>query len=101
MVRNFETHKIRKSKELTACLWNFHTLQGEQKEHVIQVNVPSCWETYPDTLNYRGKASYSRTFEAQGNVRLERLRHYTFRMIISLTVGFQDLLCWSNYRIFI
>lgn len=71
MVRNFETHKIRKSKELTACLWNFHTLQGEQKEHVIQVNVPSCWETYPDTLNYRGKASYSRTFEAQGNVRLE------------------------------
>lgn len=71
MIRTFETHKIRKSKELSSSLWNFHTLDGEQKDKIIPVAVPSCWETYPDTLTYRGKASYSRTFQAQGNVRLE------------------------------
>ena len=71
MIRTFETHKIRRNKELSGCLWNFHTLSGEQKEIVRQVPVPGCWEMYPDTVSYRGKASYSRTFEAEGNVRLE------------------------------
>ena len=71
MIRTFETHKIRKTKELSAALWNFHTLESDKKEQVIQVNVPSCWETYPDTVSYRGKASYSREFEAAGNIRLE------------------------------
>lgn len=71
MIRSFETHKIRKTKELSDCLWKFHTLSGEQKDKIIQVTVPSCWETYPDTVTYRGKASYTRTFEAVGNVRLE------------------------------
>ncbi len=71
MIRTFETHKVRKSKELSGCLWNFHTLSGEQKSILRQVAVPGCWETYPDTIRYRGKASYSRTFEAEGNVRLE------------------------------
>ena len=33
--------------------------------------VPGCWETYPDTLTYRGKAVYSKEFEARGNIRLE------------------------------
>ena len=42
MIRTFQTHKRR-----------------------------SCWETYPDTRNYRGKASYKRTFEGSGNIRLE------------------------------
>ena len=71
MIRTFETHKIRRSKELSDCLWNFHTLSGEQQNKVCRVPVPSCWETYPDTVSYRGKASYFRTFEAEGNVRLE------------------------------
>lgn len=71
MIRNFETHKIRKNKELTGCLWDFHTIGGEQKDKIIKVNVPSCWETYPDTVTYRGKASYMCSFEAAGNVRLE------------------------------
>lgn len=71
MIRNFDTHKIRESRELTGRLWSFHTLEGEQKDNVIQVNVPSCWEMYPDTRNYRGKASYTQTFEAAGNVRIE------------------------------
>lgn len=71
MVRTFETHKIRETKELSAALWNFHTLEGDTADKTIQVTVPSCWETYPDTVTYRGKASYSRTFNAEGNVRLE------------------------------
>lgn len=71
MIRTFETHKIRKTKELSSSLWNFHTLEGSQKDKIIKVMVPSCWETYPDTLTYRGKASYTRNFEAYGNVRLE------------------------------
>lgn len=71
MVRVFDTHNIRDSKELTASLWSFHTMDGDRKDKVIQVNVPSCWEMYPDTATYRGKASYLRTFEASGNVRLE------------------------------
>lgn len=71
MVRTFETHKIRETQELSAALWNFHTLEGDRTDKTIQVTVPSCWETYPDTVTYRGKASYSRTFNAEGNVRLE------------------------------
>ena len=71
MVRVFDTHNIRDSKELTASLGSFHTMDGDQKDKVIQGNVHSCWEMYPDTATYRGKASYLRTFEASGNVRLE------------------------------
>ncbi len=71
MVRAFEMHKVRRSKELSSCLWNFHTMIGEETGEDMQVMVPGCWETYPDTMNYRGKGVYSRSFHAQGNVRLE------------------------------
>ena len=71
MIRTFQTHKRRSCRELTDSLWEFHTLEGEQKDKIVKVNVPSCWETYPDTRNYRGKASYKRTFEGSGNIRLE------------------------------
>ena len=71
MIRSFENHKIRKTKELSSCLWSFHTLSGEKTGANLQVMVPSCWETYPDTLTYRGKGVYTRTFMAKGNVRLE------------------------------
>ena len=71
MLRTFATHKIRKTEELSSSLWQFHTLSGEQADRVIPVMVPSCWETYPDTLTYRGKASYKRSFEGGGNIRLE------------------------------
>ena len=71
MIRTFETHKIRESREISSSLWNFHTLEGEQKDKSIKVVVPSCWENYPDTVTYRGKASYSREFTAQGDIRLE------------------------------
>ena len=71
MIRTFVTHKIRKNRELSSSLWKFRTLEGECKDKDMQVMVPSCWETYPETLRYRGKASYSREFDAAGNVRLE------------------------------
>ena len=71
MVRSFECHKVRKTSELSSCLWNFHVLNGEEVGKDLQVLVPSCWETYPDTLKHRGKGVYTRTFIAQGNVRLE------------------------------
>ena len=71
MIRTFETHKIRKTAELSSALWNFHTIGTQGEEAVIQAPVPGCWENYPDTVSYRGQASYSREFEAKGNIRLE------------------------------
>lgn len=71
MIRTFETHGIRKNRELSSSLWDFCTLEGEHKNKNRKVAVPSCWETYPYTLRYRGKASYAREFEGEGNVRLE------------------------------
>lgn len=71
MIRAFETHKIRRTKELSSCLWKFHTVTEEGDGQSISVAVPGCWETYPETVNYRGKGSYSREFEAGGNIRLE------------------------------
>lgn len=70
MIRTFKTHKIRKMKELSSCLWDFETLSGVG-DCRQQVYVPSCWENYPGTAAYTGKARYCRTFEAEGNVRLE------------------------------
>ena len=67
MIRAFETHQIRKRKELSSSLWSFRTLKEGCKDKTIQVMVPGCWETYPDTLTYRGKAVYSKEFEARGN----------------------------------
>lgn len=71
MVRAFPTHKIRKNTELSSTLWNFCTLEKGEKGSIKQVPVPGCWETYPDTMNYRGQGIYTRTFEAGGNVHLE------------------------------
>lgn len=71
MIRTFETHKIRKTAELSSALWNFHTIGTQGEEAVIQAPVPGCWENYPDTVSYRGQASYSREFEAKGNTCLE------------------------------
>ncbi len=71
MVRNFQTHKIRKCKELSSCLWDFQIMDGTMQGEIKQVYVPSCWENYPGTEAYRGKATYSRTFYAKGNIRLE------------------------------
>ena len=95
MVRTFATHRIRKTQELSSCLWDFETLpdQGETAGEItagevtavtegageagktaavkMKTAVPGCWENCPDTLTYRGKAVYERSFSCEGNVRLE------------------------------
>ena len=71
MVRIFETHKVRKTKELSGRLWNFTPLSGAKEQKTQKVMVPGCLETYPGMGNYRGWCSYETTFEAEGNIRLE------------------------------
>lgn len=67
MIRLFEQHRIRESKELDG-MWNF---KAQGKEY--QMPVPSCWEQHTDLMSYRGKGEYSKTVyvKKDGNVRLE------------------------------
>lgn len=72
MLRIFATHKIRPQTELSSCLWDFATMPGDNGEPVrMRATVPSCWENYPGTRTYRGRAYYERSFQASGNIRLE------------------------------
>lgn len=71
MLRTFQTHRIRKTEELSGKLWSFRALEGENRGKERKVPVPSCWETYPGFENYRGRAVYETEFPARGNVRLE------------------------------
>ena len=71
MVRTFQTHKIRKSEEISSSLWNFTTMPEKGEAVSMKAAVPSCWETYPDTVTYRGRACYERSFTAEGDIRLE------------------------------
>ncbi|MCM1253706.1 MAG: hypothetical protein NC321_12870 [Clostridium sp.] len=71
MVRTFDTHNIRKQKELTGKLWQFTPCGGEYAKETYAVATPSCWETYPGLENYRGEGVYKTTFQAGGNLRLE------------------------------
>ncbi len=64
MVRAFETHKIRKTRELSGSLWDFQTLPEEGDAVRLKTPVPGCWQSEPDTLTYRGKACYERRFSA-------------------------------------
>ena len=70
MIRAFDTHKIRKVHELSSSLWDFHTMPEEGPSACFPIAVPGCWETYPLTRTYRGKASYEKEFEAEGHIRL-------------------------------
>ena len=68
MLRNFNTHNIRKQTELSNKLWDFRTKEEEISQKIW---VPSCWETYPGYEKYRGIGIYETEFEAEGNIRLE------------------------------
>ena len=70
MIRAFETHKIRRCEELSSSLWDLSIPTASEAVHRLRVPVPGCWETYPQTRTYRGKAAYERSFEAGGNIRL-------------------------------
>lgn len=65
MYRLFETHKIRKTRELSG-LWDFATEDGSYSGKLA---VPSCWEVVPALAAYKGKAKYSRKIEFGGKAR--------------------------------
>ena len=67
MYRLFETHKVRTVTELSGCLWDFAAENG----YACKAAVPGCWEMMPGLGNYRGKAVYTRRFNAGGTIRLE------------------------------
>lgn len=71
MLRTFDTHAIRDVRELSGRLWRFTPLDGEHAGETSMRPVPGCWQTYPGFEQYAGRARYSTTFEAEGNVRLE------------------------------
>ncbi|MBO5303646.1 MAG: hypothetical protein J6A92_06305 [Lachnospiraceae bacterium] len=71
MIRTFQTHEIRKQKELTGGYWDFTPCQGENAGKVYRVATPCCWESHPDFGNYKGEGEYTTTFFAKGNIRLE------------------------------
>lgn len=71
MLRMFDTHKIRESKELSGRLWDFTAFGSDKEGRTQKVMVPGCVENLPGMGNYRGWCSYETSFEAKGNIRLE------------------------------
>lgn len=71
MIRTFKTHYVRKQMELTENLWEFEPCAGNYAGQKFPVAVPGCWENHPLFADYRGEGIYRKTFQAQGNVRIE------------------------------
>lgn len=71
MIRTFKTHYVRKQMELTESLWEFEPCAGNYAGQKFPVAVPGCWENHPLFADYRGEGIYRKTFQAQGNVRIE------------------------------
>lgn len=71
MIRTFKTHYVRKQMELTESLWEFEPCAGNYEGQKFPVAVPGCWENHPLFADYRGEGIYRKTFQAQGNVRIE------------------------------
>lgn len=71
MIRAFDTHRVRKTQELSGSLWDFATLPREGEPVRLKMPVPGCWQNEPETLAWRGRAKYEKKFAASGNVRLE------------------------------
>lgn len=71
MIRLFNTHKIRKTEELSGKLWNFTPMEKGYQDKKCKVMIPGCLENLPGFGNYRGWAAYETEFEGGGNIRLE------------------------------
>lgn len=69
MIRLFDTHYIRHSRELDG-MWDFK-MEGFDKAYKLP--VPSCWEQHPDFMQHRGKGTFTRKvyIKQSGNIRLE------------------------------
>ncbi|MCM1232101.1 MAG: beta-glucuronidase [Ruminococcus flavefaciens] len=64
MYRLFQTHEIRKSREIEG-LWNL-----EAGDYRGVITVPSCWEMLPSLATWQGKGIYTRELTFGGNARL-------------------------------
>lgn len=71
MVRMFQTHKIRKTTELSNKLWDFSAVLSNKKKVTKKLFVPGCWESDPELITHRGAGQYRTQFEAAGTIRLE------------------------------
>ena len=80
MYRLFETHKIRKTRELSG-LWDFCTADGSYSGKLA---VPSCWEVIPALAAYKGKAKYTKAIEFGGKAR------FTFKGVSHTAKVFLD-----------
>lgn len=69
MVRLFDTHYVRESRELDG-MWDFWT---QEKPGKYKMPVPGCFEQHPDFLDFRGHAIYRREIflPKEANIRLE------------------------------
>lgn len=69
MIRLFDTHHIRNTKELEG-MWDF-SVHGSDKKYTLP--VPGCWEQHPAFYSYRGQREYTKTVyvEKDCNLRLE------------------------------
>lgn len=69
MIRLFETHRIRDTKELDG-MWDF-AMEGFDGKY--RIPVPSCWEQHPDFLKHRGKGTCTKKVYVKNdtNVRFE------------------------------
>ena len=67
MERLFETHEVRKTKDLDG-VWTFYPETDPADRR--SVAVPSCVETYPGYENYRGKSVFEKEVFLEGNIRL-------------------------------
>lgn len=66
MHRLFETHNIRKYKDLSG-LWDFETCDGRFCDKLA---VPSCWEVVPKLAAYKGVGVYRKNVKFGGKARL-------------------------------
>lgn len=79
MERGYQTHAIRKTKELGG-LWKLSVPGFPDR----QVCVPGCWENTPGLENYRGEAVYEKEFEGGGNL------HFLFKGVSHTARVFLD-----------
>lgn len=66
MYRLFKTHNIRNVYEADA-LWDFET---QDQNYKGRLTVPSCWETVPELVNYKGVGIYTKNINLSKNTRL-------------------------------
>lgn len=66
MYRLFKNHNVRTTYEADG-LWDFETENGSYKGKLA---VPSCWESVPELVNYKGKGIYTKNIYLKGKTRL-------------------------------